>query len=98
MNFFLKKLFAHLQNAWKTERPEEFVKFIRLDIPDGANVEDPTKNSAFMARIGAKQRSIDTNQFYGTEYVLTNAVTGKPFAFVRIDYTRGHRWLIQGGE
>ena len=47
-------------------------------IPAGANVENPIKDDAFMARIDAAKR---VNGNGTTEFELTNSVTGTKFTF-----------------
>ena len=60
-----------------------------MEIPPGADVDDPAKDVAFMKQIGATQADDDDSVEYdpenwrpsGTEYVLTNAATGGRFRF-----------------
>ena len=97
-------MFLHVQNAWKMERPEEFVKLIVLAIPTDTDVENPIEDAAFMAWIGAKQRPIgDARRIVanvgnfgklGLEYEVANVATGRLFAFVRVDYTGAYQWAI----
>ena len=71
----------YIQNAWQTERPKEMVEAIGLGIPVGMDLENPTEDAAFMARIGAKQIGAFEQIEKGTEYELANSVTGTKFAF-----------------
>ena len=72
----IQKLFSHFQNAWQNERPEEFVEHIQLNIPSGADVENPIEDATFMEQIGAKIISGTMSMFE-----LRNAVTGTRFTF-----------------
>ena len=79
-NVLLHHFFS--QNAWQTERPGEFVKTIRLTIPPGADVEDPTADAALLARIGATRNDEGGAEEEYPEYELKNAeYTGTRFTF-----------------
>ena len=56
---------------------------IGLGIPLGMDMDNPIKDAAFMARIGAKQRTIGAfeNTEKGTSYELANVENGTKFAF-----------------
>ena len=47
-------MFKRLQMARLKKCPEEMVKLISFTIPPGADVDNPSEDIAFMARIGAK--------------------------------------------
>ena len=70
----------HFQNAWQTKHPEEFVKRIYLAIPAGTDADDPAKDAALMAQIGAKQIGWNDDNSV-VMYTLINAATGTRFYF-----------------
>ena len=72
----LLSVILHFQNARQTEYPEEFVEDIFLAIPLGSGLDDPSKDTDLLNRIGATQ--IDA---FGTEYSLENMATGTRFKF-----------------
>ena len=59
------------------------VENIEVGILNGMDVDDPIKDAAFMARIGAKQRTIGAFEKTenGTSYELTNVENGTKFPF-----------------
>ena len=57
------------------------VEDIGLGIPPGMEVDNPTKDAAFMARIGAEKISAFDKKENCIAYELTNFVTGTRFAF-----------------
>ena len=91
-------MFSHSQNAWETKRPDEIVGDIFLAIPPGAEtVDDPIKNAALIARIGAKRIGDDSgvNVVGGTKYELKNASTGTRFTFKRRKFYGNEYWHWQ---
>ena len=71
------------------------VGLISLAIPNGADVEDPIKDAAFMTRIGANPiRPKWFHSMSGPEYGLKNEPTGTLFTFFRLIYNGVHQWVI----
>ena len=87
--------FLNFQNVWQTKCPEEMVKHICLEIPHSANVDNPIKDAAFLARIGAER--LGTN-WLGTKCELINAATGTVFTLSQLNGIGAHLWVIRLGE
>jgi len=60
--FISKPMYLLFQNAWESNRPDEFVEYIHLAIPPGADLENPIEDAAFMKKIGAK-RCVDDDDW-----------------------------------
>ena len=86
-------MFAYYQNAWQTESPDEMVEFIDLDIPTGADVENPAEDTALMERISAtKNPNTDGS---GDQYELKNVATLTRFTFEWSQINGRHsRWIL----
>ena len=95
MFLFPKKCIQHFQNAHQTKRPEEFVDYISLAIPLGADMDDPAKDAVLMTKIGATQINGHRNRSSEIEYAMRNAATETRFTFKRLQLTRGSHWILR---
>ena len=78
------------------------VELIYFEIPDGADVENPTEDAVFMAQIGAKRRftiyPAANDHYY--KFELRNAKTGTRFTFFWLRGLDGgsSSWKLQKGK